>query len=106
MGFSGTDLPDFTHMSATTLVDTVVSHGPFTDRTLFHEPVHVVQYEKLGLAQFAERCVFGFLAGGSYEAIPLEANAYGLESRYAAEPQKPFSVADEVQSRIELIGSS
>ncbi len=98
MGFSATDLPDFAHMAAITFVDTVVSHGPFTDRTLFHELVHVVQYEKLGLGRFAEKYVSGFLTGGSYEAIPLEANAYALDARYGGEPGKPFSVADEVQS--------
>lgn len=75
-GFSPADLPDFAHMAAITFVDTVVSHEPFTDRLLFHELVHVVQYKKLGLADFASKYVRGFLSGGSYEAIPLEMNAY------------------------------
>src|SRR5436853_935557 len=39
------------------------------------ELVHVVQYEKLGLKEFAAKYVTGFLSGGSYEAIPLEMNA-------------------------------
>lgn len=62
MGFEAADnrshsfyLPNFAHMSAITFVDTVVSHEPFTDRLLFHELVHVVQYEKLGLAEFATK---------------------------------------------------
>jgi hypothetical protein len=54
---------------------------------------HVVQYEKLGLEQFAAKYVKGFLSGGSYEAIPLEVNAYGLDARFAAAPAKGFSVA-------------
>ena len=39
-------LPDFADMAAITIVDAVVSHEPFTDRLLFQELVHVVQYEK------------------------------------------------------------
>ncbi len=57
MGFEPGSLPDFSLMAAITLVDTVVSHEPFTDRLLFHELVHVVQYEKLGLAEFAAKYV-------------------------------------------------
>lgn len=101
MGFSPADLPDFAHMAAITFVDTVVSHEPFTDRLLFHELVHVVQYEKLGLADFAAKYVRGFLSGGSYEAIPLEMNAYELDGRFAAAPGMPFAVGDEVQSWID-----
>jgi hypothetical protein len=101
MGFEAGSLPDFADMAAITYVDTVVSHEPFTDRLLFHELVHVVQYEKLGLAEFAAKYVKGFLSGGSYEAIPLEMNAYELDARFAATPTKPFSVADEVQSWID-----
>jgi hypothetical protein len=102
MGFAAGSLPDFADMAAITNVDTVVSHAPFTNRLLFHELVHVVQYEKLGLAEFAAKYVRGFLSGGSYEAIPLEMNAYELDARFAATPTKPFSVADEVQSWIDM----
>jgi hypothetical protein len=101
MGFEAGSLPDFAGIAAITYVDTVVSHEPFADRLLFHELVHVVQYEKLGLAEFAAKYVKGFLSGGSYEAIPLEMNAYELDARFAATPTKPFSVADEVQSWID-----
>jgi hypothetical protein len=101
IGFEAASLPDFSLMAAITYVDTVVSHEPFTDRLLFHELGHVVQYEKLGLAEFAAKYVTGFLSGGSYEAIQLEMNAYELDARFAATPTKPFSVADEVQSWID-----
>jgi len=43
----------------------VVSHEAFTDRLLLRELVHVVQYEKLGLKEFAAKYVTGFLSGGS-----------------------------------------
>ena len=55
MGFEAASLPDFSFMAAITFVDTVVSHEPFTNRLLFHELVHVVQYEKLGLEEFAAK---------------------------------------------------
>jgi hypothetical protein len=98
MGFGADSLPDFEEMAAITFVDTVVSHEPFTDQLLFHELVHVVQYEKLGLAEFATNYVTGFLKGGSYEGIPLERNAYELDGRFATQPTKAFSVETEVQS--------
>jgi hypothetical protein len=101
MGFAPGSLPDFGQMAAVTYVDTVVSHGPFTDRILFHELVHVLQYEKLGLESFAAKYVSGFLNGGSYEAIPLERNAYQLDERFAAAPANSFSVADEIQAWID-----
>jgi hypothetical protein len=101
MGFALADLPDFAHMAAVTFVDTVVSHETFTDRLLFHELVHVVQYAKLGLPEFAAKYVKGFLRGGSYEAIPLEMNAYELDARFTAAPAKIFSVDAAVQSWID-----
>jgi len=101
MGFEAGSLPDFSLMGAITFVDTVVSHEPFTDRLLFHELVHVVQYEKLGLAEFAAKYVMGFLSGGSYEAIPLEMNAYELDERFATAPTRPFSVETEVKAWID-----
>jgi len=101
MGFDAGSLPNFSLMAAITFVDTVVSHEAFTDRLLFHELVHVVQYEKLGLREFAAKYVRGFLSGGSYEAIPLEMNAYELDARFAAQPTKPFSVEAEVRAWID-----
>ncbi len=102
IGFEAGSLPDFTNMSAITFLDTVVTHGPYDDRLLFHELVHVAQYEKLGLAEFAAKYVKGFLRGGSYEAIPLEVNAYELDGRFAAAPASAFSVHEEVQDWIDL----
>jgi hypothetical protein len=100
MGFDAGSLPNFALMSAITFVDTVVSHEPFTNRVLFHELVHVVQYEKLGLVEFAAKYVTGFLNGGSYAAIPLERNAYELDGRFASVPARPFSVEADVQAWI------
>jgi hypothetical protein len=49
----------------------VVSYEAFTGMLLFHELVHVVQYEKLGSERFTSRHVTGFLSGGSYDEVPL-----------------------------------
>ncbi|HKD49485.1 MAG TPA: hypothetical protein VKB90_01740 [Candidatus Acidoferrum sp.] len=65
MGFDAGSLPDFSQMAAITFVDTVVFHQAVDNRTLFHELVHVIQYQKLGLPRFAAKYVEGFLAGGS-----------------------------------------
>lgn len=101
MGFEPVSLPDFAHMAAITFVDTVVSQDPYDDRLLFHELVHVVQYAKLGLNNFAAKYVKGFLSGGSYGAIPLEMNAYELDARFSAALARPFSVEAEVQRWID-----
>jgi hypothetical protein len=95
LGFN--NLPDQSAMAAITFSDVVVSHGPFTAGLLFHELVHVEQYRQLGVQRFAEFYVRGFLNGGSYEAIPLEVNAYTLGGRFEEYPGRRFSVSDEVQ---------
>lgn len=94
------NLPDQSTMAAITLSDMVVSHVDFTDGLLFHELVHVEQYRQLGIPRFAELYVRGFLNGGSYEAIPLEVNAYALGGRYENDPAQHFSVAEEVAAWI------
>jgi hypothetical protein len=98
MGFH--NLPDQSRMAAITFSDQVVSHVHFTDGLLFHELVHVEQYRQLGIPRFAELYVRGFVKGGSYEAIPLEVNAYALGGRYENNHAQHFSVADEVARRI------
>jgi len=78
----------------------VVSHEPFSNGLLFHELAHVEQYRQLGIPRFSELYVRGFLSGGSYEAIPLEVNAYTLEGRFEQNSARQFSVADEVRNGI------
>ena len=95
MGIS--NLPDFSDMAAITFVDVVVSHEDFTGALLFHELVHVTQYAQMGVKEFAARYVNGFIQGGSYEEIPLEKNAYALESRFSQDASRVFSVDDEVR---------
>jgi hypothetical protein len=94
LGFN--NLPDQSTMAAITFCDVVVSHEAFSDGLLFHELVHVEQYGQLGIPRFSELYVRGFLNGGSYEAIPLEVNAYTLGGRFESDPHRIFSVEDEV----------
>ena len=46
--------------------------------------------------RFSERYVQGFLSGGGYDGIPLEVDAYELGCRFESNPERAFSVADEV----------
>jgi hypothetical protein len=94
MGFQ--NLPDQSAMAAITFHDVVVPHEPFSPALLFHELVHAEQYGQLGVPRFAELYVRGFLNGGSYEAIPLETNACALEDRFRRDPNRGFSVRQEV----------
>lgn len=95
-GWGFKNLPDQSAMGAITFCDVVVSHEPFSDGLLFHELVHVEQYRQLGIPRFSELYVRGFLNGGSYEAIPLEVNAYSLEDRFRRDARQGFSVQAEV----------
>jgi hypothetical protein len=90
------NFPDFRMMAAITFGNVVVSHQPFTHGLLFHELVHVEQYRQLGIPQFSNLYVRGFLTGSGYEGIPLEGNAYALGARFEANPRQRFSVSDEV----------
>src|SRR5580700_7172423 len=94
LGFA--NLPDQSGMGAITFSDVVVSHEPFRNGLLFHELVHVEQYRQLGIPRFSELYVRGFLSGDSYEATPLEVNAYTLEGRFESDPQRAVSVKVEV----------
>ncbi|HVN17226.1 MAG TPA: hypothetical protein VMU05_00585 [Dongiaceae bacterium] len=92
--------PAFSDMAGITFQDVVVYVDRIPDSLLFHELVHAVQYEHLGVQGFSDRYVRGFLMGGSYEEIPLEKQAYELEARFAANPDSPFSVEGDVSERL------
>ncbi len=96
--------PPFSGMAAITFQDVVVHVEPLSRTLLFHELVHAVQYKHLGLEEFADRYVRGFLTGGSYEEIPLEKQAYELEGRFAENPSALFSVEEDVKARIRVNG--
>jgi hypothetical protein len=93
------DLPEMSGIGAITFVDLVVYPERLDLDTLFHELVHVVQYRALGLERFARLYVDGFLRGGSYEAIPLEQQAYALGERFERARRHGFSVEADVRQR-------
>ncbi len=84
-------------LEAITFMDVVLSYHELEPNVQFHELVHAVQYQKMGLKQFANKYVRGLLSRGSYEKIPLEVNARLLEDAYFKNPTQPFSVEQEVQ---------
>ena len=86
------DLPDETTTAAITFGDCVVSHGPISQTTLFHEFVHVEQYREFGIQRFADLYLRGFLNAGSYFEIPLRRIAYTLGERFENNPTRPFPV--------------
>jgi hypothetical protein len=84
-----------------TFNDVIVYVQPMSVQTLFHEFVHAEQYRQLGVALFARKYVSGFLRTGVYEQIPLERHAYELDSRFAENPGRAFSVQGEVRGWME-----
>ena len=89
---------DFRKMDGITFIDTVLIAEPkgaagnyFS--LLFHECVHVCQYRLLGVNRFIEEYVNGWANHDqNYYNIPLEKQAYGLESKFKAAPNEPFDV--------------
>jgi|SRR5215469_2623657 len=96
MGFR--NLPQFRQMAAVTFVDVVVTQEEFTPSLVFHELVHVVQYQELGLEKFAELYVRGFLETGEYLSIPLERVAYHLEGLFRLRPDLAIEVEKQATS--------
>jgi len=104
---AGIGIPlDFRGMTAITFVDTVlisqIAPVPAGDwlPLLFHELVHVLQYQELGLERFVRVYVMGWAAaGGRYLDIPLERDAYELDARFRSAPAQPFDVLGVVRER-------
>lgn len=106
---AGQPMPiDFTQMWGITFIDTIlIAQSKVTPEALepllFHECVHIMQYDILGADRFVEQYVTGWaLNGRVYERIPLEAEAYQLQSTYTAHPGVTFSVEAAVRGRLHL----
>lgn len=91
------NMPDLSAIAGIMFMDIIVHSERLSDALLFHELVHVVQYEVLGLRRFAGYYVRGFLTSGSYDDIPLERQAYSLGHRFEQRPREGFSVLEEVR---------
>lgn len=90
------NLPDITHKDSVTFLDALVFNERVTDRILFHALVHATQVRTLGIYLFADLFVRGFLRTKSYSMVPLKAQAFELDMRYASDKSAIFSVEDEV----------
>ncbi len=103
------NLPDVTHMESLAFEDLLVFNETISGRSLFRALVHAVQFQVLGLRRFVELFTRSFLRSESHFNVPLAAHAFTLESRFAANPARPFSVEDQVfrwanQGRYDAIG--
>jgi hypothetical protein len=93
-------LLEFTHMASATFEDILVFNEQITDRLLFRALVRAVQFPLLGLERYTECFVRAFLRTRWRFNVPLEAHAFELESKFAANPKRFFSVEDEVRIRV------
>jgi hypothetical protein len=95
LGFS--NLPDFPQMVSLTFLDVAVFNERISDSALFHALVHSVQYQILGIQRYADLLVRGFLRTNAHFAVPLEAHAFALESKFARNGSESFSVEEQVR---------
>jgi hypothetical protein len=95
LGFS--NFPQMTHMASLTFLDVIVFNERISSRALFHGLVHAVQFLVLGLERYTELFVRGFLRTQLHVTVPLEAQAFLLESRFQQDPRRVFSVEDQVR---------
>ena len=91
-------LPDITHKTAVTFLDVVVFNEQINSRDLFHGLVHATQVKILGIPEFTELFVRGFLQARSYFLVPLKAHAFALDARYTSNPDDCFSVENEIRN--------
>jgi hypothetical protein len=91
------NLPELTHMSALTFVDVIVFNDLIIERALFHGLVHAVQFQILGVERYTDFFVRAFLRTHAHFTVPLETHAFSLESKFAVDPGKVFSVEEQVR---------
>lgn len=95
LGFA--NLPQFTHMHSLTFVDVLVFNEKISERALFHALVHAVQFDVLGIERYAELFVRSFANSKLHFSVPLEAHAFGLESKFSSSPAQRFTVEEQVR---------
>jgi hypothetical protein len=92
-----TDLPQIKHMASLTFIDVIVFNDGITERALFHGLVHAVQFQILGVERYTRAFVSGFLRTNAHFTVPLEAQTFALESKFAQNPASGFSVEEQVR---------
>lgn len=109
----GINPPDFNKMAGTTFINCILfsenniaknNISPNSNTwfpLLFHELVHVVQYDYLGAENFIKLYIKE-LANNNFEydkCLPLECLAYKLQEGYKKAPNYIFSVRDQVVNK-------
>lgn len=68
---------------------------------LFHELVHVVQYQVLGVSGFTREYIRQWAAAGfDYTSLPMEVDAYEMQARFEERPEERFAVEAVVRGRL------
>jgi len=91
------NLPSLTHMASLTFVDVIVFSDLIIERALFHGLVHAVQFQILGVERYTDLFVRAFLRTNAHFTVPLETHAFSLESKFAVDPHRAFSVEEQVR---------
>ena len=97
---------DFRQMAGITFDNTILIRTSYFApqafiSLLFHELVHVVQYSCLGVPEFATRYVMGWAQNGfNYASIPLERDAYNLQTKFDQSQGISFSVENIIEERL------
>src|SRR5581483_1891506 len=91
------NFPQMTHMASLTFLDIIVFNERISRRALFHGLVHAIQFLVLGLERYTELFVRGFLRTQLHVTVPLEAQAFLLESKFQQDPRTVFSVEEQVR---------
>ena len=104
---AGESIPlDFSVWAAITFGDVILVSdsqvpAPPPHSVVFHEMVHVVQYDVLGIHEFARRYVIPFIQNRfNYMTIPLETVAFDLQTKFEGAKGAPFSAEAEVRARL------
>ncbi|MEI6260676.1 MAG: hypothetical protein WCR46_12315 [Deltaproteobacteria bacterium] len=107
LALSSMGLPDFAQMgnasvAGVTYKDTFfVNNLHQTESIYFHELVHVVQWERLGVDNFLLAYVAGLMQFG-YQDSPLEQMAYSLQEAFE-DDRLPYGIADLIQQRTDAV---
>ena len=91
-------VPDAAHMTAMPFVDVALFNREPTLRTIFHNLIHLVQFEVVGVERFIRGYFKTLSEAGLWMVVPFEQQAYGLDARYTKDPADVFSVEEEVRA--------
>ena len=90
-------LPDAAHMAAIAFIDVIAFNHQPSLRTLFHNLVHVTQFELVGAEPVIKRYFEILNESGLWMVVPFEEQAYQLDARFTRNPSEVFSVEAEIR---------